>query len=85
MEQVGIDDDFFEAGGHSLLATRLVSRMNHAFDVNLPLVQIFELRSIRQLAPIIEATKSSSTGRAAPIVRATRHAVSVPVNIGFEE
>ncbi|RNB58932.1 amino acid adenylation domain-containing protein [Brevibacillus gelatini] len=42
VEQIGIHEDFFERGGHSLLATQAVSRMRHAFGVELPLRTLFD-------------------------------------------
>jgi len=49
-ERIGIDDNFFELGGHSLKATGMVSEIQKALNVRIPLTEIFTSPSIRQLS-----------------------------------
>ncbi len=41
LDKVGIYDNFFELGGHSLLATQFISRVRDAYQVELPLRELF--------------------------------------------
>lgn len=41
--------DFFAFGGHSLLATKLVAKIYQEFGVRLPVVRVFELRTLRNI------------------------------------
>ena len=50
VDQVGLDDDFFLLGGHSLTGVRLLVKIKNAYQVNLELTVLFEVRTIRRLA-----------------------------------
>lgn len=55
-EQIGIHDNFFQLHGHSLLGMQLISRLRQVFQVNIPLVKLFEGPTIAELASVVEAT-----------------------------
>jgi amino acid adenylation domain-containing protein len=59
VEQIGIDDNFFELGD-SLLATQAVSKLRGLFSVELPLQNFFESPTIAALAERIDAARQSS-------------------------
>ncbi len=54
-EQIGRDENFFHIGGHSLLAVQLLARINDAFQIALPLSQLFRSPSIATLAAVIDS------------------------------
>jgi amino acid adenylation domain-containing protein len=62
LEQVGINDNFFEAGGNSLLATQIISRCRQAFAIELPLHLLFEKPTIASFAAAIIELQSDSNG-----------------------
>jgi amino acid adenylation domain-containing protein len=56
---ISIDANFFELGGHSLKATIMISKIHKAFDVKLPLPEVFKRKSIRRLGEYINDAETS--------------------------
>lgn len=66
VEQIGTRDNFFELGGHSLLAMQVTSRLQSAFQMDLPFSAIFGAPTIEGLALQIERSKRETTGQVLP-------------------
>ena len=54
IEHIGRDSDFFALGGHSLTAVRVVSQLQQALQLTLPLREIFSRRTVRELASYLD-------------------------------
>jgi amino acid adenylation domain-containing protein len=54
VKQVGINDNFFELGGHSLKAMQVMARVNSVFQIDLPLLMLFEAGDVATLSSMIE-------------------------------
>lgn len=50
VDEIGVNDNFFDLGGHSLLATQVVSRVRDAFQIKVPLKDFFNRPTIAELA-----------------------------------
>ncbi len=54
INELGVNDDFFELGGYSMQATILLIRIQKEFNIELPLRQIFKTPTIREIAKYIQ-------------------------------
>jgi amino acid adenylation domain-containing protein len=59
VESISYNDNFFELGGHSLLATQVLSRINEAFQVKLPLRILFEHPTLADLTKQIDQARET--------------------------
>ena len=53
VDQVGVEDSFFDLGGHSLIAVRLFAQIRKAYQVDFPISVLFEAPTIRKCAALI--------------------------------
>jgi acyl carrier protein len=61
VDRVGALDDFFELGGDSLLAVHLNATLREAFQVDVPMVRVFESPTVSGLAQTIAALCAENT------------------------
>lgn len=85
VDQVGIDDSFFDLGGHSLIAVRLFAQIKKAYGSDFPISLLFEAPTIRKIAAHIPDQGSPSEQKAdteAPVVPERRFTHVVPMHQG---
>lgn len=73
-ERIGVLDNFFELGGQSLLATKLISIVNKEYQISIPLRELFQAATVRDLAGVVERyqqvnAQKASAGVEGPFVR----------------
>ncbi len=54
LQQVGLNDNFFYLGGNSLFGTQVIARLRDAFQVELPLLTLFDHPTVADLAAAVE-------------------------------
>ena len=79
VQQISIDDDFFELGGQSLIAMRLFNRIRKQHGVELPLSVLFRAPTIAATAALLREAK----GLAA--IDPTADGVDVPLQPNAED
>jgi hypothetical protein len=56
VDQVGVDDNFFDLGGHSLLMLRIQGKVRAHFNQDMTIVEMFRYPTISSLAERLGAT-----------------------------
>jgi amino acid adenylation domain-containing protein len=80
IKKVSIHDNFFELGGHSLFATQILSRIRYTFNVEVPLVDLFESPTIAGLNKSIQTARQQVS--LPPIIQVDR---SQPLQLSFAQ
>ncbi len=63
VSRVGLSDNFFHLGGHSLFATQVISRIRDQFQIEIPLLRIFERPTLGDLALDVGELRGTRMGR----------------------
>jgi non-ribosomal peptide synthetase component F len=77
-------DNLFELGLQSIAATRLAARIRQAFEVELPLAELFLRPSLRDLAARIEEARRRALGRPEPPILPRSRDREVPLSFAQE-
>jgi acyl transferase domain-containing protein/SAM-dependent methyltransferase len=57
--EVGIHDGFFDLGGHSLLAVQVASQIRDQFQIELPVLKLFQAPTVSELAILVDRALAS--------------------------
>jgi acyl transferase domain-containing protein/thioesterase domain-containing protein len=66
VDQVGVEDSFFDLGGHSLVAVRLFAKIQQVYDVDYPISILFEAPTIASCADLIRESVGDTGSSEAP-------------------
>ncbi len=72
LDEIGIDDNFFDLGGHSLLAIVLSNKIEQVVGTRLPLASFIQAATIRQLSQLIDSMQQDGG-------RSEAHTVALPL------
>jgi acyl transferase domain-containing protein/thioesterase domain-containing protein len=82
VEQVGVEDNFFDLGGHSLVAVRLFAKIKTTYRVDYPISILFEAPTVSRCAALIREAVGDTTGRSKDTLdtHRTRYTHLVPMH-----
>lgn len=61
LQEIGLQDSFFDLGGHSMLALQVMTRLEKETGRRLPLATLFEYPTIEALASLLRPDKPATT------------------------
>ncbi|MFA4135847.1 MULTISPECIES: amino acid adenylation domain-containing protein [unclassified Brevibacillus] len=80
VERISIHSSFFDLGGHSLLATQLISRLEDAFQLSIPLRILFECPTIASLHTRIMELSQNGKRERIPTITKAPHTEKFPLS-----
>jgi len=82
LEAVGTLDRFFDLGGHSLLAAQIASEICDTFQIELPVLKLFQAPTVAELAVIVDGAQSGTPIQPANEVPAALSDIEQPKLVG---
>ncbi|MGM0887833.1 MAG: non-ribosomal peptide synthase/polyketide synthase [Bacillota bacterium] len=80
IENIGVQDSFFERGGHSLLATQVVSRLKEALQIELLVRELFEHSTVEALAKRLDQLCKGDKKREIPPLMPMERGEAIPLS-----
>jgi acyl carrier protein len=68
IDQVGVEDNFFDLGGHSLTVIQVISRIRKVLEVEVPFRSLFEEPTIAALADEVDKARAKGMKARSPIL-----------------
>ena len=59
---IGIHDRFFDLGGHSLLAVHVSSEIRDRFQIEMPVLKLFQAPTVAELAVLVDQARAGGSG-----------------------
>ncbi len=84
VETLGVHDDFFHLGGDSILGAQLISRIRETFHTELPMVRLFEMPTIAELAEWLDSANHSELQSKIPPIRPSPRTGEIPLSLAQE-
>lgn len=66
LNEIGVDDNFFDLGANSLMMVQVVEKIRAELGIKMSLVRLFEFTTLRSLAGAIAGSEAGSGNAAAP-------------------
>jgi phthiocerol/phenolphthiocerol synthesis type-I polyketide synthase E len=83
IDSIGVHDRFFDLGGHSLLAVQVASEIRDRFEIEIPVLKLFQAPTVAELALLIDKAKATGGFETAPAaVPAAKAAVPAATPLG---
>ncbi|MFJ7936972.1 non-ribosomal peptide synthase/polyketide synthase [Peribacillus sp. NPDC096622] len=80
IENIGVQDSFFERGGHSLLATQVISRLKEALQIELLVRELFEHSTVEALAKRLDQLCKGDKKREIPPLMPMQRGEAIPLS-----
>ena len=72
LEQVGIDDTFFDLGGNSLLSIQLIAQLEQEMQIQIPVVKFYQYPTIRSFSQYLHQSQEQTPSLDSSAERAQR-------------